>query len=239
MSCTCCYSFPTTSQQGGRAPCNFVSAPPQVLWSPLESPSLSLGEGSSLNVPRGVSGRVLSFLHFSSPFFISSATLGIRARALQHQEPQCSGDVEARSSCMLKPAEAQGEIYAGMPGCPMDPEGREYSWLGTRNWEVRPWGACAFSRAAGVSPHLPPQTSSLSRTHTGERGHSTPVLKNSSVCPASKLLCALIPVSRREAGWPSQARCPPLFPAVRGQGWGGVGTALLGAGRSRKGRMDR
>lgn len=156
--------------------------------------------------------------------------LGIRARALQRKEPQCSvlwRPGAAACSNQLKP---RGEIYAGMPGCPMDPEGREYSWPGTRNWEVRRWGACAFSLGLLGSLLTCLRRPALClRAHMGERGHPTPVLKNSSVCPASKLLCALVPVPRREAGWPSQARCPPLVPAVRGQGWGWGGHGIAGS----------
>lgn len=75
----------------------------------------------------------------------------------------------AACSNQLKP---RGEIYAGMPGCPMDPKGREYSWPGTRNWEVRRWGACAFSLGLLGSLltclHRP---ALCLRAHMGERGH--------------------------------------------------------------------
>lgn len=86
-----------------------------------------------------------------------------------------------------------------------------------------------LSGAAGVSPHLPPQTSSLSQGAHGRKRPSHPSSEKLFVCPASKLLCVLVPVPRREAGWPSQARCPPLVPAVRGQGWGWGGHGIAGS----------
>lgn len=101
--------------------------------------------------------------------------LGIRARALQRKEPQCSGDVEARSSCLLKPAEAQRRNLCWDAGMSHGPRGQGVQLAWNQELGSQALGRVRFlSGAAGVSPHLPPQTSSLSQGAHGRKRPSHP-----------------------------------------------------------------
>lgn len=75
------------------------------------------------------------------------------------------------------------ELYCGMLGYSMYPRGRKYSWLGTRDWEVRNLN-CKYFLPEPVGVPLT-WTSFLSEHAWGRRRQPSPVITHSLVCISS------------------------------------------------------
>lgn len=126
----------------------------------------------------------------------------------------------------------------------MDPEGRKYSWPGTRNWEVRN----QIVRAFFLGLLVPPLTC-LHRLafclsmHTGEKEAIQPSFKTLQFeCVDQLTSCALLTDSWDRSRLAQLGQMPTSGPCSEEAGLGdGVSMShfINGAGRSQKGHMDR